>query len=139
MELKSFDLPISEYDLKALNSMFSSVTQSSYVFWFEAIVNRAIHGERVISFNELIEDMMRSAWGMVRDYHIEFSSYKWGEVNTLVKLVNCIEEQLVQKEKAVTIDNMVNELNGFNGIIRALKGAIIDRLPYDFLVSVFGY
>lgn len=45
-------------------------SESYKLFWFQAIVNKAIAGRESLSYNELIDDMIADSWYMVSEYKL---------------------------------------------------------------------
>ena len=58
------------------------------MFWFQAILKFACEGEQIISFEELIDEMIVDAWYMVTEYHLNL-----GPRDSLEKVVDYISER----------------------------------------------
>ena len=56
-------LPNNEYlNTHSLARLFSNMSESYKIFWFKAIVERVSKGETEISFDVLINSMIKNAW-----------------------------------------------------------------------------
>lgn len=64
-------LPKSEQlNIAGLSRLFDNKAECYKLFWFQAILNYVCKGQREISFEELIDDMIANAWYMVTEYHL---------------------------------------------------------------------
>jgi len=81
-------LPISdELEVKYLSKIFENKSECYKLFWFEAIVKRISQGKNEMTFQELLHEMIVSAWYMVTEYHLNL-----GPADTLENLIHRIYE-----------------------------------------------
>lgn len=65
------DLPISqELNTKYLQRLFDNMSECYKPFWFQAIINKVLQGKQILTFDELINDMIADAWYMVMEYKL---------------------------------------------------------------------
>lgn len=82
-------LPRSEQvDIQYLSSIFDNKSECYKLFWFEAIVNKVLAGKTLLSYDELIHEMIASAWYMVCEYKLNL-----GPNDTLEALVYCAYDE----------------------------------------------
>ncbi len=66
MELPKYD----QLDTLHLQRLFDNMSECYKLFWFQAIVEHVHENQFVISFDELINDMIADAWYMVTEYRL---------------------------------------------------------------------
>ncbi len=66
----------------SLSRIFDNVTESYKYFWFNAVFQKILEGCREISYEDLVDDMIASAWYMVSEYHLNL-----GPSDTMEKLI----------------------------------------------------
>ena len=65
------NLPFSDrIEIRFLSRLFDRTSESYKLFWFQAIVNKVMEGKTVLSYDEIVNEMVASAWYMVSEYHI---------------------------------------------------------------------
>ena len=83
------NLPYSEeLHIENLSRLFDNTSECYKFFWFKAIVEKVIAGETEISFEELVDDMIASAWYMVTEFHLNL-----GPKDTLESVVKLIKDK----------------------------------------------
>lgn len=76
-------LPESEKpDIRYLSRLFDNKNECYKLFWFEAVVNKVLEDKAVLTYDELINEMIASAWYMVSEYKLNL-----GPSDTLEALV----------------------------------------------------
>ncbi len=79
-------LPKSEQlNIASLSRLFDNKSECYKLFWFQAILDHVCKGQEEICFEDLIDNMIASAWYMVTEYHLNL-----GPRDTLEKAVNYI-------------------------------------------------
>lgn len=64
----TMQLPNNEYlNTHSLARLFSNMSESYKIFWFKAIVEHVSKGETELSFDVLINYMIKNAWYMVTE------------------------------------------------------------------------
>ena len=65
------ELPISQgLNTKYLQRLFDNMSECYKPFWFQAIIDKVIEGRQIMTFDELINDMIANAWYMVMEYKL---------------------------------------------------------------------
>ena len=77
--------PSSQLNIASLSRLFDNKAECYKLFWFQAILKHVCDGEEEISFEDLIDDMIASAWYMVTEYHLNL-----GPRDTLEETVNYV-------------------------------------------------
>jgi len=82
-------LPYSEeLNIEHLGRLFDNTSECYKFFWFKAILGKIIEGKQVLSYEELVDEMIADAWYMVTEYHLNL-----GPKDTLEATVNLIKEK----------------------------------------------
>ncbi|MCQ2551287.1 MAG: HNH endonuclease [Clostridia bacterium] len=69
--MNSFNLPQSEQlNTQCLARIFDNKSESYKLFWFKAILEHVLKGETEISFDSLVNSMIKNAWYMVSEYKL---------------------------------------------------------------------
>lgn len=65
------NLPYSEeLNIGYLSRLFDNTSECYKLFWFKAIIMKVHNGKTVLSYDELINQMIADAWYMVTEYHL---------------------------------------------------------------------
>ncbi|MCR4616654.1 MAG: HNH endonuclease [Lachnospiraceae bacterium] len=82
-------LPYSEeLNIEYLGRLFDNTSECYKFFWFKAIVSKVIEGCNVITYEELVDEMIADAWYMVTEYHLNL-----GPKDTLENVVDLIKSK----------------------------------------------
>lgn len=83
-------LPYSEQlNIEKLGRLFDNKSECYKLFWFKAILEKVTkEGKNVLSYEELVDEMIAEAWYMVTEYHLNL-----GPKDTLESVVNMIKEK----------------------------------------------
>ncbi|MDC7290480.1 HNH endonuclease [Blautia schinkii] len=68
-----------------LSRLFSNMSECYKLFWFQALINKVKDGKTVVSYDELINEMIADAWYMVSEYKLNL-----GPADTLEALVHYV-------------------------------------------------
>lgn len=74
-----------EIEVQYLNHLFGKTSECYKFFWFQAILTKVLEGKDVITYEELVDEMIADAWYMVTEYHLNM-----GPKDTLERLVRYI-------------------------------------------------
>lgn len=74
-----------ELDIQRLGRLFDNTSECYKFFWFQAIITKVLEGKEIITYEELIDEMIADAWYMVTEYHLNM-----GPKDTLERLVHYI-------------------------------------------------
>lgn len=84
------ELPESKrIDIKKLGRLFDNMSESYKLFWFQAIVESVIKGKSILTYDDLINDMIASGWYMVSEYKLNL-----GPSDTMEKMILQAHENL---------------------------------------------
>ena len=72
----------SKIDTVKLGKLFDNMSESYKIFWFQAIVNKAFAGKTLLTYDELINEMIADGWYMVSEYKLNL-----GPSDTLEKVI----------------------------------------------------
>ncbi len=82
-------LPYSdELEIKYLNRLFDNTSECYKLFWFQAIVTKVLEDRTILTYEELVDEMIADAWYMVVEYHLNL-----GPNDTLEKVVYKIQQK----------------------------------------------
>ena len=70
-------------DTQHLQRLFDNMSECYKLFWFQAIVDAVADGKEIISYDDLVNDMIANAWYMVSEYKLNL-----GPADTLESLVH---------------------------------------------------
>jgi hypothetical protein len=70
-------------DTQHLQRLFDNMSECYKLFWFQAIVDAVADGKEIISYDDLVNDMIANAWYMVSEYKLNL-----GPADTLEALVH---------------------------------------------------
>lgn len=100
-------LPYSEeLEIQYLSRLFDKTSECYKFFWFQAIITKVLEGKDIITYEELIDEMIAEAWYMVTEYHLNL-----GPKDTLEKLVHyisSISKMKPSEKKEVVLDYLKN-------------------------------
>ena len=119
-------LPHSEdLSVKHLSRLFDKMSESYKLFWFQAIINKVISGKDILTFNELINEMIADSWYMVSEYKLNL-----GPSDTLEALVRYIYEisSMKTSEKKSAILNYLEQCKDKK--ISEMKRTLTYHVPY---------
>lgn len=116
-------LPFSEeLEIKYLSRLFDNKSECYKLFWFQAIVTKIEDGKEIITFEELVDEMIADAWYMVSEYHLnlgpsdalekvikrinEISNIKSSEskANILKYIKECTDKEVQKYRKVLTLN-----------------------------------
>lgn len=128
-------LPYSdELHIEYLGRLFDNTTECYKFFWFQAIVTKLTgEGKSIITYEELVDEMIADAWYMVTEYHLNL-----GPKDTLERLVHYIKQQYPHlkscEKKPVLLDFLKNtEDKEIIGKKKALTLHVPYRLQAPFM------
>ena len=93
-------------DISKLGRLFDNMTESYKIFWFQAIVDLVFIGNDVLTYKDLINEMIASGWYMVSEYKLNL-----GPNDTMEKMILTAFNKFGIKanEKKETIIKELNE------------------------------
>lgn len=109
-----------ELEIHYLNRIFDNTSECYKYFWFQAVLNKVLEGKEIITFEEMINEMIADAWYMVSEYHLnlgprdtlerlirrlcEISDMKSCEKKDVILeyLENCTDREVMQKKRVLS-------------------------------------
>ncbi len=76
----------SDLNIQYLSRLFDSTSECYKFFWFQAILTKVLEDRMVITYDELVNEMILEAWYMVTEYHLNL-----GPKDTLEALIHYIQ------------------------------------------------
>lgn len=122
----TMQLPESEYlDIQHFSRLFDNMSESYKIFWFQAIVDLVLAGKERMSYNDLLNQMIISAWYMVSEYHLNL-----GPSDTLEGLVDYVYESsgLKSNEKQEKVLSYLEQFE--NKEFKKKKNTLSYHVPY---------
>jgi len=112
-------------DTQHLQRLFDNMSECYKLFWFQAIVNAVKEGKELISYDDLVNEMIASAWYMVSEYKLNL-----GPADTLEALVRQAYNisGLKSSEKKEVVIATIKELKDKE--LNRMKQALTYNVPY---------
>lgn len=119
-------LPPSEHlAIDTLAGIFSDMSESYKIFWFNSILQGIGRGNVIQTFDEIINRMVVDAWYMVTEYHLNL-----GPSDGLEKLVHTVAEKSGLPSNAKERDILMALEQSEDKEIRDLKIRLTQHVPY---------
>ena len=131
-------LPYSDIlDIAHFSRLFDNKSECYKLFWFQAIARKIKEGHTIITFEELIDEMIADAWYMVSEYHLNLGPSDALErvVHRLGKISNmksCEKKEVILDYLAACEDKEVLTMK------RTLSQNVPYRLQAPFMESMKG-
>ena len=122
----TYELPESKnLPVSSLGNLFGNTSECYKFFWFWSVFERAVKGETVMRFEDIVDDMIIHAWYMVTEYHLNL-----GPKDTLEAAVN--KMQLLSQMKPTESESKLREwlLSEHGKAVRKEKSTLINMVPY---------
>ena len=117
-------LPPSEHlAIDTLSGLFSDMSESYKLFWFNSILQGIARGNELQTFEEIINRMVVDAWYMVTEYHLNL-----GPSDGLEKLVHTVQAETGLPSNAKERDILLALENGDNKEIHDLKIRLLNLM-----------
>lgn len=119
-------LPYSaELDVGYLNRIFDNKNECYKLFWFQAIVNKILAGRERFTFEELVDEMIASAWYMVSEYHLNLGPKD--NLEAVVTYISRTEHFRSAEKKEVLLEYLKTCQDRE---VRRRKRVLIQNVPY---------
>ena len=119
-------LPPSEHlAIDTLSGIFSDMSESYKIFWFNSILQGINRGQQVQFFDDIINRMVVDAWYMVTEYHLNL-----GPSDGLEKLVHTVQAETGLPSNAKERDILLALEDSTSKAIIGLKKRLIQFVPY---------
>lgn len=133
-------IDLAYYNTLDIESFLLMLKDPSYCYkfyWLEAIVNLISEGVEETTFNDIIDEMICSAWYSVREFHIHLSGFVNGEIkdgleNTVLKLTELSD--LPSNASKVEIKNAIRK---HDAELYRTKEQLTHMVPYRAMAGFF--
>lgn len=114
-----------ELAIQSLSHLFDKTSECYKFFWFQAIVTKVLEGKDIVTYDELINEMIADAWYMVTEYHLNL-----GPKDTLEYLINYISNisNIKPPEKKIVVLEYLKHCN--DTIVTQKKRVLTYHVPY---------
>lgn len=128
-------LPYSdEISIEYLSRLFDNKSECYKLFWFQAIVNKVIAGKDILTFDELINEMIADSWYMVTEYKLNLGPKDNLEI--LVQYIYDVEQgRLKKNEKKASILSYLEQCQ--DKYVAEIKRKLKDNVPYRLQAPFF--
>lgn len=115
-----------EINIEYLGRLFDNTSECYKFFWFKAIVSKVCEGKTILSYEELVDEMIADAWYMVTEYHLNL-----GPCDTLEAVVNLIKEKNPSIASNIAKSKLLIQLKNIKDRdIRTAKRNLSKTVPY---------
>lgn len=115
-----------------LMHIFDRTTECYKLFWFKAILEKVEEGRSSISFEEIVDDMISSAWYMVSEYHLSL-----GPNDGLEKLIETLQPSSNLKPSEEKKKLLAYLKSSDDSALKKEKMRLIRFVPYCILSPFF--
>lgn len=115
-----------------LMHIFDHTTECYKLFWFKAVLEKAEEGRRCISYEEIVDDMICTAWYMVSEYHLSL-----GPNDGLEKLIVTLQPSSMLKPSVEKKELLAYLRSCGRSELKKEKMRLIRFVPYCILSPFF--
>ena len=137
----NLEIDASYYNLLDIRSFALMLKDPSYCYkfyWLEAIVNLISEGVTETTFNEIIDEMICSAWYSVREFHIHLSGLgEGGSVRDGLERAILRLSELSDLPANASKTEIKNEILRHNAELYQAKEQLTHMVPYRALAGFF--
>ena len=137
----NLEIDASYYNLLDIRSFAMMLKDPSYCYkfyWLEAIVNLISEGVTETTFNEIIDEMICSAWYSVREFHIHLSGLgEGGSVRDGLERAILRLSELSDLPANASKTEIKNEILRHNAELYQAKEQLTHMVPYRALAGFF--
>ena len=135
------DIDTAYYNLLDIESFALMLKDPSYCYkfyWLEAIVNLISAGVTETTFNDIIDEMICSAWYSVREFHIHLSGIgSDGNVRDGLERAILRLSELSDLPANASKVEIKNEIEKYNKELHQAKEQLTNMVPYRALAGFF--
>ena len=135
------DIDTAYYNLLDIESFALMLKDPSYCYkfyWLEAIVNLISAGVTETTFNDIIDEMICSAWYSVREFHIHLSGIgSGGNVRDGLERAILRLSELSDLPANASKVEIKNEIEKYNKELHQAKEQLTNMVPYRALAGFF--
>lgn len=112
-------------EISYLSHLFDNMSECYKLFWFQAMITFISKGKSIITYDELVNEMIADAWYMVSEYRLNL-----GPSDTLEALIHYIYNTSGMKtseKKEILLDYLKNS---DDAEVKKKKRILINEVPY---------
>lgn len=120
-------LPYSEtLNIEYLGRLLDKTTECYKFFWFKAILEKVNEGRNILSYEELVDEMICSGWYMVNEYHLNL-----GPADTLEDVIQLIHARYPYLTSSAKKEDIITCLKNTDDTeIIKMKRKLTRYVPY---------
>ena len=125
-------------DVRSFSMMLKDPSYCYKFYWLEAIVNLISKGVTETTFNEIIDEMICSAWYSVREFHIHLSGLgSDGGVRDGLERAILLLSELSDLPANASVVEIRNEIRHYDSKLNLPKNQLTHMVPYRALAGFF--
>ena len=125
-------------DIRSFMLMLKDPSYCYKFYWLEAIVNLISEDVRETTFNEIIDEMICSAWYSVREFHIHLSGLgPGGEVRDGLERAVLLLSELSDLAPNASRVEIRNAIRKHNTDLKKYKEQLTNMVPYRAMAGFF--
>ena len=126
-----------ELKIQYLSRLFHKTSECYKFFWFQAIITKVLEGKDIITYEELIDEMIADAWYMVTEYHLNMGPQD--TLEHLIHYIRSISNMKPSEKKSVVLEYLRNcDDKEVTRKKRTLTYNVPYRLQAPFMASMKG-
>ena len=123
-------------EIESFSRMMDSPSFCYKFYWLDAIINLVTENSEETTFNDIIDEMIASAWYSVIEFHIHLSGVIYKDKDNLEKAVNKLHALSDLKSNASKTE-IKNAIKVFDPQIVKEKNDLTKNVPYKALSGFF--
>ena len=127
---------INTLEIESFSRMMDSPSFCYKFYWLDAIVNLVIADVLETTFNDIIDEMIASAWYSVVEFHIHLSGVIYKDKDNLERAVNKLHS-LSDLSSSVSKTEIKNAIKEFDSQIAKEKTELTKNVPFKALSGFF--
>ena len=127
----------STLDIESFSLMMKDPSYCYKFYWLEALVVLISEGVTETTFDEVIDEMIASAWYSVREFHIHLSGLLAGEVRDGLERAILLLAQVSSLPTNASKTEIKNAIRNHNQELKAFKEQLTNMVPYRALAGFF--
>lgn len=137
-DIKKLTLPLysNKLNIKKFENLLSNNDQGYKFFWLEAIMKLIPNGNDMFTFEDVINEMIASAWKTVTHYHLRLGHTVNGNAENFLehairRLYDCSKGEL--SNKSPSKDRILFLIRKYDDYLMADKMHLTDYVPYRLI------
>lgn len=127
----------SSLDIECFFLMMKDPSYCYKFYWLEAMVKLISEGITETTFNEIIDEMIVSAWYSVREFHVHLSGIQNGEVRDGLERAVVKLAELSSLPSCASRTEIRNAIVQYESELKPFKEQLTNMVPYRALAGFF--